>query len=54
MSGLAEKIPSQTSETIIVRQTMPLTQKTSITLSRVGCDKRDAEAVMEILTQPIW
>jgi hypothetical protein len=54
MSGLTEKIPSQTLETVAVRQTMALTQKTNITLGRVRCDKRDTEAVMEMLMQPIW
>jgi hypothetical protein len=54
MSGLTERISSQTPETITVHQMMALTQKTSITLGRVGCDRKDAEAIMETLMQTIW
>jgi hypothetical protein len=50
MSGLALKILSQTPETVAAYQTTGLTQKTSIILGHVGCDKKVIEAVMEMPT----
>jgi hypothetical protein len=54
MNGLTERIPLQTPETVAVRQTMALTQKTSIILDHIGCDRKGAEVISKMLIQLIW
>jgi hypothetical protein len=54
MNGPTEKIPSQIPEAVVVHRTTTLMLKTSSTPDRGECDKKGAEAAMEIRTQQTW
>jgi hypothetical protein len=54
MSGLTEKIPLQTRGVVAARQIAMSTRRISFTLVHDECDRRDAEAILEIQIQQRW
>jgi hypothetical protein len=54
MNGPMEKTPSQIPEAVAIHRTMTLMLKTSFTLGRGECDRKGAEAAMEIRTWQTW
>jgi hypothetical protein len=54
MSGLTEKIPSQTPGVVAAHQTMMSIQRINSTLVHGECDRKETEAIMEIRIQQTW
>jgi hypothetical protein len=54
MNGLTEKIPSQIPGVVAAHQTVMLIQKSNSTPGHDECDRKGAEAIMEIQIQHAW
>jgi hypothetical protein len=54
MNGPMEKIPSQIPGVIAAHQTVMSIQKINSTLGHGECDRKGAEAVMQIRIQQTW